>query len=199
MYNSLNKKMITNGCSLSQREEKSVILTFDDGPSKYLEDFLDVLASEQIEAMFFFQTRLLHHKRPWNRLLEEGHVIGAHTHRHPNLSTLQAIDQRREIETSKHQIEKITGQTVKYFRPPFGQFNEETLNVLSDLQLEMVMWDVASFDWLFKGEALRIIDMVKKRVRNGSIVLLHELEQTLRILPLLIKELKEEGYSFKVL
>ncbi|MDV2686178.1 hypothetical protein RYX56_17560 [Alkalihalophilus lindianensis] len=41
--------------------------------------------------------------------------------------------------------------------------------------------------------------MVKKRVRNGSIVLLHELEQTLRILPLLIKELKEEGYSFKVL
>ncbi|MDV2686177.1 polysaccharide deacetylase family protein [Alkalihalophilus lindianensis] len=98
--------------------------------------------------MFFFQTRLLHHKRPLDRLLEEGHVIGAHTHRHPNLSTLQAIDQRREIETSKRQIEKITGQTVKYFRPPFGQFNEDTLNVRSDLKL--VMWDVASFDWLFK-------------------------------------------------
>ena len=196
MYNSSNEKVITN---VKQQGKKGIILTFDDGPSKYLDQFLDVLAEEGVPAVFFWQTRLLHHKRPWERVLKDGHMIGAHSHRHPNLAKLDVHQQMKEIKRSKQKIENITGQRVNYFRPPFGQFNQDTLEVVAKLQLEMVMWDISSFDWNLKHDPNKIVDNVMNHVQDGSILLLHELEQTVQILPTLIKRLKEKGYHFSTL
>ncbi|WP_227939487.1 polysaccharide deacetylase family protein [Alkalihalobacillus deserti] len=193
MYNSSEENIITN---LKQREKKGILLTFDDGPSKYINRFLDILAEEEVTGLFFWQSRLLHHKRPWERLLEDGHMIGAHSHSHPNLTNLDFNQQMNEIQKSKQMIEGITGQSVRYFRPPFGQYNQDTLEVLAKLELEMVMWDISSFDWNLKQEPNQIIENVMNHVQDGSILLLHELEQTLQILPTLIKKLKEKGCHF---
>ncbi|WP_100371838.1 polysaccharide deacetylase family protein [Bacillus sp. FJAT-45037] len=180
-------------------EDRFVVLTFDDGPTRLLEPILDILLSEQIPAMFFWQTRLLHYKRPWRRVIEEGHVIGTHTITHPNLQKLSLLEQRRELMRSKELIETYTGQTVRYFRPPFGQYNDQTLDIADELGLKTIMWDVASFDWILKAEPERIIQHVIEQIEDGSIILLHELKQTLIVLPMLIKQLKDKGYEFKIL
>lgn len=194
MYNSNNERVTT--LSQSHARKKTIALTFDDGPSKFLPDFLDILNAEKVPAVFFWQARLLHHKRPWKRVIEEGHVIGSHTITHPNLTRLDDHQQEKELTVSKRIIEQITKQPVRYFRPPFGQYNESTLEIASSLNLITVMWHVASFDWELKTEPNCIIENVLNHVQPGSIVLLHELEQTLCILPTLIKKLKAKGFAF---
>jgi peptidoglycan/xylan/chitin deacetylase (PgdA/CDA1 family) len=196
VYNSKEKNILTN---VKKRNEKGIVLTFDDGPSKYLDRFLDVLAKEDVSAVFFWQSRLLHHKRPWKRVLEEGHIIGTHSNRHPNLVKLDYDKQMKEIETSKRKIENITSQQVRYFRPPFGQYNKDTIEVASNLQLEFVMWEISSFDWELKHDSNKIIENATSYLQEGSIILLHEFEQTLYALPTLIKKIKEKGFSFSTL
>lgn len=196
VYNSNEERVITNLSQLQPRRKNTIVLTFDDGPSKHLTDFLDILKVEKVPAMFFWQTRLLHHKRPWQRVIDEGHVIASHTNRHPDLTRLDDNQQKKELIVSKRKIEQLTKKPVRYFRPPFGQYNESTLEIASILNLQTVMWHVTSYDWELKSRLDGIIQNVTNHVQDGSIVLLHELKQTLCILPALIKKLREKGFDF---
>ena len=92
MYDSTDTSVIT-----SIKLEKSVVLTFDDGPSKVLPGILDVLEAENVKAVFFWQSRLLYSKRPWERVLQEGHIIGTHSSKHRNLVKLSFNDQFQDL------------------------------------------------------------------------------------------------------
>ncbi|GAE34376.1 polysaccharide deacetylase [Halalkalibacter akibai JCM 9157] len=100
------------------------------------------------------------------------------------------------MKKSKEIIERITGQEVKFFRPPFGQYNEDTLEAVSQLGMKLVMWNISSYDWNLKSEPEIITNNITEHIQDHSIILLHELEQTLTILPSVIKHLKEKGYHF---
>jgi peptidoglycan/xylan/chitin deacetylase (PgdA/CDA1 family) len=197
VYDWHNKDIWTNRKNWDpQQSSKSIILTFDDGPSSVLSEILDILNKHDVKAMFFWQSRLLHKKRPWQRVIDDGHVIGGHSLRHRDLTKLTMDEQFRDINKNKMQIEQLTGQLVKYFRPPFGQFNENTLQVLKSLDLIPFLWEVAGLDWELKDHPDHIIHNIISYVNDGSIILLHELKQTAAILDDLISELKEDGYSF---
>ncbi|MBY6037999.1 polysaccharide deacetylase family protein [Fictibacillus nanhaiensis] len=175
---------------------KSLILTFDDGPSSVLIPILDILKRHEAKAMFFWQSRLLHKQRPWKRVVEEGHIIGGHSLRHRDLTRLSLEKQHHDIKSNKEHIENLTGQKMKYFRPPYGQFNEDTLSVLDKLDLIPFLWEVAGLDWEHKQDPEHIIHHVINYVEEGSVILLHELKQTVLILDELLTELKAEGYTF---
>lgn len=149
--------------------------------------------------MFFWQSRLLYKHRPWQRVIDEGHQIGAHTHNHKNLIKLNRDQQSVQIRNSVNKIEEITKQKVHYFRPPFGQYNEDTLSILAELDLLPLMWDITSYDWINKATPKKIVCNVVSNVRDGSIILLHELEQTVTILPELIGGIRERGFEFSLL
>lgn len=199
MYDSQNPEILT---SVPNRNigRKTVILTFDDGPSKMLPSILDVLKETETPAVFFWQSRLLHKERPWKRVLAEGHQIGTHTVKHKNL-TYKTTQQQQydEVKKSKDAIEKITGKPVKFFRPPYGQFNADTLQAATRLELETVMWRIASMDWELKDDPEQIVANVVDHLEDGAIILLHELSQTVKVLPQLIAAVKEQGYEFAVL
>lgn len=194
MYDSSNPDILT-----SVPGEKSIILTFDDGPSRVLPQILDVLKQENIPAAFFWQTRLLHPKRPWKRVLEEGHQIGSHTVNHSNLVNLPFEKQYKDIQNSIEKIEQVTGEEVTYFRPPFGQFNDDTLRAAEALNVKPVMWRVASMDWELQNNPQQVVCTVKDNLEDGAIILLHELQHTADILPDLIRAIREQGYGFKSL
>lgn len=177
-------------------KEKSVVLTFDDGPSRLLPEFLDVLKQEEVPAVFFWQTRLLHPKRPWKRVLDEGHAIGSHSVKHRNLIELSKEEQYKDLKASIHTIEQTTGIPVRLFRPPYGRFNADTIEAASQLDVTPVLWKVASMDWELKDNPERIIANVVDNLENGAVILLHELPQTLEALPRLIAAIKERGYGF---
>jgi peptidoglycan/xylan/chitin deacetylase (PgdA/CDA1 family) len=196
VYDSNDSTVVT---TIPNSDEKSVVLTFDDGPSKHLPQILDILKQEEVPAVFFWQTRLLYPRRPWKRVLEEGHLIGTHTTKHLNLVKLSYEEQYQEIKNSMSKIKEITGNEVTYFRPPFGQFNDDTINAAKQLNVTTVMWRVASIDWELKEDPQQIITNVVENLEDGAIILLHELKQTLDVLPQLIKAIKEKGYTFKLL
>ncbi len=200
MYDWDNKEIWTNKKNWGRQEppkgSKSLILTFDDGPSSVLVELLDILKINNVKSLFFWQSKLLHKNRPWKRVIEEGHMIGGHSLRHRVLTRLSYSDQLHDITTNLKQIETLTGQKVKYFRPPYGQFNEETLDVLKELGVVPFLWEVAGLDWEHKHAPFHIVHNILNHTEDGSVILLHELKQTVEILDDLISELKLEGYEF---
>ena len=196
MYDSSDRNIVLKTKS---NHEKTVTLTFDDGPGKFLPEFLDVLHEAGVPATFFWLSRLLHPSRPWQRVLEEGHQIGTHTIKHPDLTKLPYEEQYKELAASKAAIEEVTQNKVTYFRPPFGQYNADTIRVARQLGLITVMWRVASIDWELKDNPEQIITNVTENLEDGSIILLHELKQTLEVLPGLIEAIKAKGYTFSSL
>ena len=164
-----------------------------------LPEILDVLKKENVPATFFWQSRLLYPARPWKRVLDEGHLIGTHTVKHKNLAALSYAEQYRDIQSSVAKIEEITGTGIIHFRPPFGQFNDDTLKAARNLNLKTVMWRVASMDWELQNDPENLVPTVVENLEDGAIVLLHELQHTAKVLPDLIRAIRKQGYAFKLL
>ena len=124
-----------------------------------------------------------------------GFDIGTHSNTHPKMSTLSAEKMRYELQTSMDLITKVTGKPVKFFRAPFGDYNDTLLGVAGSLGLKTIQWDVDSLDW--KGlSANEIFARIKASVKPGSIILCHNnSDHILEALPLIISYLKENGYE----
>lgn len=178
---------------------KKVMLTFDDGPGRHLPLILDILKEKQVKALFFWQSKLLYNGRPWQRVLRDGHIIGSHATNHTNLTSLSKEKQYGHIKGSVDKIENIIGEKLTYFRPPFGQYNQDTMDILQELNLTPIMWDLTSYDWNHKVNPQCIKSNVITHLQEGSIILLHELRQTAIILPELIDEIRNQGYEFDLL
>ncbi|SDN32186.1 polysaccharide deacetylase family protein [Alkalicoccus daliensis] len=184
--------MISKG-SASKRQ---VFLTFDDGPGKYTNKILDILGEEQVPAVFFWQSRLFHYKRPWQRLLKEGHKLGLHSHLHVNLEKMTFEEQCRQLLTNAEIHKTVTGTIPELFRPPYGRYNQDTLRIAAEMNLSTVLWNISSFDWINRETPENIVRNVRDNASPGAIILLHELPQTVEILEELIRTLKQEDYSF---
>jgi peptidoglycan/xylan/chitin deacetylase (PgdA/CDA1 family) len=196
VYDSQDQNVIT---TLNKTGQKAVMLTFDDGPGRALPEILDILRTENVQAGFFWQSRLLHSKRPWKRVIDEGHLIGTHSTNHRNLVRLSYEEQLADLSRSKKAITDLTGQDVEYFRPPFGQYNDDTIAAAAEIGLQTVMWRISSMDWELQNDPQQILTYVTESLEDGAIILLHELPQTVKILPALIQQIKEQGFQFQIL
>ena len=98
-----------------------------------------------------------------------------------------------EILQTNNRIYEITGEYPVYLRPPYGAWNKEM-----ELQVEMipVLWNIDTLDWKTKNVS-SILQIVRKNVKNGSILLMHdEYESTVEAALKIVDELKEEGCRF---
>ncbi|CAM3738619.1 polysaccharide deacetylase family protein [Alkalicoccus chagannorensis] len=177
--------------------DDTIYLTFDDGPGRWIHPILDALARKGAAASFFWQGRLLHPERPWQRLLDEGHQIGSHAHSHKDLSRLRPQRLEKEMRNGWQSFYHVTGTAPALFRPPFGRYNEEVLRRVRDMHMQTVMWSISSFDWNCPAD--QVLDNVLSTVRGGDIVLLHELRQTAALLPEMLTALQEKGWQMKAL
>ena len=111
------------------------------------------------------------------------------------MSTLSTEKITEELTTSCNLIKNITGKNIRFFRAPFGDYNDNVLNVATGLGLQTIQWDVDSLDW--KGlSAQEILSRVKQSVKSGSIILFHNnSDHILEALPLIIDYLKQQQYS----
>lgn len=174
-----------------------MLLTFDDGPTDYLLDILSILRQENVQAIFFWQSNLIHDgESRWKEVLDQGHRIGTHAHSHPKLTELTYEEQLYEIQFSKERLEAFIGRTITQFRPPHGLYNEDTLTIAKKLGLDLILWQVASWDWMHEKSNEYIVKNVVNYTSPGDIVLLHELPQTVEVLRELIRTLKNKGFLF---
>ena len=126
-----------------------VALTFDDGPNDAATpQLLDVLARHGVRATFFNMGNFAR-ERPEivRQAAAAGHLVGNHTMSHPRLSTEPVARVRQELRDCNALLEDITGQAVKFFRPPFGARRRMVMRVGRKLGLTPVMWNVTGRDW----------------------------------------------------
>ena len=178
-----------------QKNKKVVALTFDDGPnSSTTTQALDTLAKYGVKATFFVLGKnIAGNEDLLKRMKSEGHVVGNHSWDHPVLSKLTLEDAKKQITDTEDALTKVLGSSSKLMRPPYGAITDDIRN---SLDLSFIMWNVDSLDWKSKNETA-ILTEIQHQVRNGSIVLMHDIHgATVNALPKIIEYLKDQGYTF---
>ena len=204
------------------KTEKSVYLTFDDGPIPNVTDFvLNTLKSFDAKATFFcIGDNIRKHPTVFERIKNEGHAVGNHTYHH--LKGWKTDD-----DTYLADFEKCQALTqTNLFRPPYGRIKKsqikslkskvESLKNQSQISnliaqsdsyrisyLDIVMWDVLSGDFDTTITPEKCFQNVIKNVKNGSIIVFHDSlkawDRMEYALPRVIDELLKRGYRFKKL
>lgn len=174
-------------------KEKRVALTFDDGPHpKVTTKILDILDQHEVKASFFMiGKRVSFYPDTAREVGARGHEIGNHTWNHPRLNRLGAAEIDQQISSTQTIIEQVTGQQSDLVRLPFG----EPTSVAYNGDLNAVPWTIYSEAWRDQ-EPLTIVQDILSQVEDGSIILLHDLENyTVETVDLLLERLNSEGYQ----
>ena len=184
-----------------RRDIQAVALTFDDGPGPDTQRILDVLAQHEVCATFFMIGCHAERFPETARLIVAGgHAVGNHSYSHPIYLYRTARETRRQLELAQQAIATTTGVTPNLARPPCGVRTRAYFREARRLGLRTVQWDVAGFDWKRRTSG-EIAGDVLRRVRSGSIVLLHDGDserkhdrrETVAALPLIIDGLRSHG------
>lgn len=181
------------------RNENKIALTFDDGPCQpQTSKVLDVLLKHNVKATFFLIGKNISGNEPLvNRLVNEGHSIGSHSHSHHFWIDMWGKKKLEDdIAQSLSVIKECTGKEVKLFRPPYGVTTPNFAYVLKKLNLVSVGWNVRSYD-TSSSDINKILARVLQQTKGGSIILLHDrLDYAPDLLDKLIPALKEKKFEF---
>ncbi len=184
-------------CSINA---KNIYLTFDDGPHpEATQTTLDILIKYNIKATFFLSGESGEkHLSVIKQLYNCGHEIGNHAYSHTSLIYKRKHFIRNEIIKTNEIIKSAVGVYPKLFRPPYGYINWNIGNVLNELKMTCVLWNVDSRDFGLSTEKIR--KLVLKRTTQGSIILFHTNEYTYKkinvYLPIIIESLLENDFTF---
>ncbi len=157
-----------------QTDENKLAISFDAawGADK-TRDVMAVCESYNVKATFFLVGFWIDkYPEMVKEIYNRGFEIGIHSSTHPDMTKLSKSKIREELYNNMVQIKELTGFTPRLFRPPYGYYNNNLIDVCEDLGLSCIEWSVDSLDW--KGlSASEIAGRVTSKSNNGSIVLFH--------------------------
>lgn len=177
---------------------KVVYITFDDGPTKDgTEQILEILDRYSVKATFFCSGKNAdEHTDMLKKISDAGHVIGYHSYSHLDILKTKPYEWLADVE------KKSAVSEVKLFRPPYGRILFRHYRKLKS-KYKFVFWDVMSYDYDASRSPESIMDLLRKSVREGSVVVFHDnakaRENTLAVLPQFIEMMREQGYSFEAI
>tara|TARA_B100000795_G_scaffold3499_1_gene2394 strand:- start:14775 stop:15437 length:663 start_codon:yes stop_codon:yes gene_type:complete len=195
-------------------EKKEIYLTFDDGPTVEITEFvLNELKKYNAKATFFcIGKNAQQHPEIFKKIRINGHTIGNHTQQHLNgwktdrnayvenvLECEQNItiilDQTQELETER--------TAPKLFRPPYGKMKKSQTIALLKKGYKIIMWDVLSADFDEKICKEKCLQNVLENTQNGSIIVFHDSKKAAEklkfVLPIVLAEFSSQGFVFKAI
>ncbi len=189
-------------------DEGCVYLTFDDGPSPYTEELLEILDRENVKATFFLSPNDSEEDERLIRLIrEKGHTIGIHTYSHVYSRIYSNVSSYLEdFDAAFNRIYEITGEKCRFFRFPAGSVNSYNRGIRQELISEMTRRGFVYYDWNVDGRDAVGADsaQIKQNVlsqcegKKRGVILLHDgVERTVGVLEEIIKGLKDEGFTFR--
>ncbi|MGN0423750.1 MAG: polysaccharide deacetylase family protein [Acetatifactor sp.] len=189
------RQMVQTWADVGTEEGKKVAITFDDGPHPVCTaKLLQGLSERGVKATFFVTgERAEQNPKIIQRMQEEGHLIGNHTYSHLQLTAGNREQFKRELVKTNEVIQKITGSTVEYVRPPYGCW-DKTLE--KELSMLPVLWTVDPKDWCCQ-DAGKVAKRILQKVQDGDIILLHDsFDTSVEAALTVIDTLSEEGFHF---
>jgi peptidoglycan/xylan/chitin deacetylase (PgdA/CDA1 family) len=153
-------------------KKEAILLTFDDGPAEGNTDIiLKKLNEHKIKALFFVVgDNVKKYGNMLNEIHSEGHIIGNHTMTHKTI-TDSDFNQSYQVRETSRMISDITGDKVKYFRPPHGKFNWASPYMISRHELKCVMWNLLTWDFT---NDLSLAKKSMNYLKSNSIIVLHD-------------------------
>ncbi|KAG7113806.1 peptidoglycan-N-acetylglucosamine deacetylase like protein [Verticillium longisporum] len=158
-------------------------LTFDDGPFSFTDHVLDLLKAAGVKATFFVNGQnwgdINDYKPTVERILAEGHQLGSHTNRHPDLTTQSDAEIIDDMTTLENTLISLVGRFPTYMRPPFFAYNDETLSVLGALGYHVIDADLDTNDWRYNnlGNETAVGIFEQGLAAGGTIALAHDVHQ----------------------
>lgn len=207
------KKLERKNTVRSIVSNKTIYLTFDDGPSYLTNEILDVLRKEKVAATFFVVgTNVDKYKDVVKRAYEDGHTIAMHTNTHKYNEIYSSLDSYfNDLQAVKNKIYNLTGNTPRIVRFPGGSSNmiskKYSKGIMTDIVNKINSKSYYYFDWnIDSGDASG--KLTKDEIYNNvvmhlnydtNVVLMHDAgtkASTVQALPQIIKYGKEHGYTF---
>jgi peptidoglycan/xylan/chitin deacetylase (PgdA/CDA1 family) len=179
-------------------KEKVIYLTFDDGPIPELTpDVLNILDEYNVKATFFcVGENVKKFPHVYSQVLSRGHRTGNHTFNHIKGVFIPVQDYVKNVQLAAQYIQS------NLFRPPHGLISRSQRKALEN-DYQIIMWDLITFDYNVNITPDAIMDLIKRKSRNGTIVVFHDslkAEKNIRaVLPQALEFWKNEGYQFRVL
>lgn len=177
--------------------EKTIYLTFDDGPTPEITDWvLDCLKKYNAKVTFFcIGKNVERFPNIYNRILIEEHAIGNHTYNHLKGWKIKTLDY---INDTKHASEFIKS---KLFRPPYGRIKPKQAHGLMNDHYKIIMWSVLSLDWDKNISTTQCYNNIVNNATSGSIIVFHDSVKASHnmkyVLPKVLDYFSKKGYDFK--
>lgn len=212
LYTFLYDDMRVDKVDYKEITEKTVYLTFDDGPSYLTSQILDILAKDDIKATFFVQGASLNSVENiaiLQRIYNEGHSIGVHTDTHIYNEVYSSMESfLKDYYAIWEKIYRITGEKTAIYRFPGGSSNNYSKKIIEQIKAELDSrgfvyydWNVSADDSVPEGSTLTsiIANATKSKGFTQAVVLMHDTSvktNTVQALPEIIEYYKNNGYIF---
>jgi peptidoglycan/xylan/chitin deacetylase (PgdA/CDA1 family) len=177
-------------------DNKKLCLTFDDGPHPdSTPRIIDILEAQNLKAIFFCSGQAAE-EYPWLMALitSKGHIVGNHGFQHLNgwITNTQVYIRN---------VTKGANFTSPYlFRPPYGRIRPSQFSELKN-KYRIVFWDLMANDFDERMSSEKILRVLKKKIRPGSVIVLHDKPSSavFSVLGEFIKYAEDQGYEFYLL
>ncbi len=177
--------------------EKKIAVTFDDGPTEFTPDFLNLLEKYDQKATFFcIGKQVKKYPEITTQIIAKGHEIGNHSFSHSNSTGFFSF---RKIEKDIADCDAAILETVQIktdlYRPPFGITNPNIAKAIQSTGKKSIGWSIRSFDTAISDEK-KILNRIIPNIKPGSVILLHDTSvKSLNVLEQILLFLQKENYK----
>lgn len=187
-------------------KEKTVYITFDDGPTHNTPQILDTLAKYNAKATFFvLENRITENPDYMKRIMAEGHAIGLHGISHDvNVIYSSPSEPLYEMNRANETLYNTLGFKTKLIRTPYGSYpymTHEQYLILSAAAYNLWDWTVDPRDSVGTPSATTVLSNIKRDLKGNDfpIVLLHDRKSTAKNLDAILSFFASRGYIFKTI
>ena len=179
----IDKKIVAFACNV-------------DWGNEYIQPVLEVFNDHNIKITFFVTGKWAE-KNPeiLKKIFEKGHEIGNHGYNHIDYDKLSYEKNIEEISKAHIIINNILNYKPRFFAPPSGAYNDNTIKAAKDLNYDIIMWSIDTIDWREDSTKELIKKRIVDKIHNSAIILMHPTEETLKALPEIILDLSTSGYK----
>ncbi len=192
------------------QELKEVALTIDDGPhDKWAPAILKALRDNHVHATFFVVgKKVKEHPELVKQMLADGNEVGNHSMNHPRLDSISLAKVKDEIVECHKTVFQETGYRMKLLRPPGLRYTEDILKLGKSLGYTTVEENIAVGDFIVVGDhtwyennpgfpahVAKVRFNVFKQLKNGAIIVIHDMPATAAALDSILKGIAERGYK----
>ena len=180
-----------------ETDKKQVALTFDCAwGADDIPDIINTLTNNRVSATFFMVGDWINKYPDKVKLLFENDMeLGNHSDSHAHVNKMSYKKNVEDMKACNHKIKELTGYETKFYRGPYGEYNNVVIQAAESLNMKVIQWDVDTLDYTGKTPD-EMCTRIKKKLRNGSIILMHnDTEYTAQGLEQIINCIMEEGYE----